>query len=120
MKTEDRLIRAADAEAVIRKWVSNPKDHRGLLAVLNTVPTVLPPAAEPVIRCKDCYYARKLDARERRIFQVGCMVCTCASGAGTVYPEYQIEGRVVWKHEYCRPGQPRNAQEEIEGVTNGR
>ena len=111
MKTEDRLIRAADAEAVIRKWVSNPKDHRGLLAVLNTIPSVLPPAAEPVIRCKDCSYARKLNERERRIFQVGCMVCTCASGAGTAYPEYQVEGRVVWKHEYCSHGEPRNSKE---------
>lgn len=59
------------------------------------------------IRCLKCRHARKLTFSEGIRFTSDCAVCMHPYGAGVSYPEYSMDGRVVWKSDYCSYGEPK-------------
>lgn len=98
-------MRLIDADALVRIVQQSTQDaglhfsdSQKFLRWLRKAPTI---DAVPVVYCKDCIHARPLNLREFMIFDSNCFVCTLQHGAGTSFPEYEINGRVVFPKSFC-------------------
>lgn len=111
MKNPDLIGREAAIQAV------NRYDYRGFTVEdlkivtdgcaneLRKLPSI---EAVPVVRCLKCRHARELTYAEGIRFTSDCLVCMNPHGAGVSYPEYNMDGRVVWKSDYCSYGDQKH------------
>lgn len=116
-----RLINADALKEIYEKWLSqleNPDDAgdkdciKTCIAELEDAPTI---EAVPVVRCLKCKHERKLTYAERIRFTSDCVVCMHPYGPGVSYPEYKMDGRVVWKSDYCMYGEPKQCGGDLDG-----
>ena len=132
MKNDMRLINAGDLEQEIIKEYYTKDNPSGILnrigeEIFNTAIDIMRCKindadtidAAPVVRCKQCKYARELRDKEKIIFVPACMICEHPYGSGVSYPEHDIKGRVVWTHGYCSYGDRKHNEKADGGINNG-
>lgn len=103
-------VRLIDANALRLNWLENGQneylyDTNAVLDSIDVAPTI---EAVPVMRCLKCRHARELTYAEGIRFTSDCLVCMNPHGAGVSYPEYNMDGRVVWKSGYCSYGDQKH------------
>lgn len=88
------IDRAALLTEYDRVHVGEPGGARALIANAPTVDAV------PVVRCKDCCYARELDKYEKQLYLSECVGCTTHSKSYSTV--------VMMENDYCSYGERKD------------